>query len=369
MKVGILTFHRAINYGAVLQAWALQKKVKSMGCECDVLDYNSEQMKQYTAVINMFEKPKTLKSYLSAIVKAPFIILRKARFSNFVKKYLELTEKLNKDSIKKCEAEYDGVIVGSDQVWNDYLTGFDKAYFLDFIKEKRKWSYSVSLGFTEIPSHLRSEYHNLLSNFSEISMREQSAADIIEDLLERKVNICIDPTLLLDKIDWMSFIRNGCADQYILIYSLNKNIYLFQKAIQLAKKKGCKLYYICNDMRDIRKLSGLPGGEKVRYILSPTPVEFLNLIYHAQSVMTNSFHGTVFSLIFHKNFYCEAYYGDHQNNRIIELLENLDLSQRIVGSNFFYEGEIDWSIVDERLEREKEKSEKYLKTILVEKAV
>jgi hypothetical protein len=361
MKYGILTFHRALNYGAVLQAWALQRKISMNGCSCAVLDYNSKQMKSYTAAINMFEKPKTLKSYISAIYKSPFRLVRKIRFSNFVKKYLHITSTLNSQRLKGCYGNYDGVIVGSDQVWNDYLTGFDKAYFLDFIEGKKKISYAASFGFAQIPNNLKNDYRNLLDSFTAISVREKTGAEIIEELLDRKADICIDPTLLLDDKDWMYFIKKQKREKYILIYSINKNINLFECAIRLSQEKNLKLYYICNDMCDIHKLSGI---KNVKHLLSPNPVEFLNLIYHAEYIFTNSFHGTVFSIIFQKEFYCETNYGEHQNHRINELIENLSIKDHIICSDKINETTINWLEVEKKLKNDREKSEQYLIDVL-----
>lgn len=361
MKFGILTFHRALNYGAVLQAWALQKKINMIGYPCDILDYNSEQMKSYTAIINMFEKPKTLKSYLSAIQKSPFRMIRRIRFSNFVHKYLILTSKLSSQSLKSSYEDYDGVVVGSDQVWNDYLTGFDKAYFLDFIEGKKKLSYAASFGFAQIPNNLKKDYRNLLNSFTTISVREKSGADIIDELLRKKADVCIDPTLLLDYKDWMYFIKNQKREKYILIYSINKNINLFECAIRLSQERNIKIYYICNEMHDMRKLSGV---KSVKHILTPNPVEFLNLIYHAEYIMTNSFHGTVLSVIFQKKFFCETNYGEHQNHRIIELLDSLGLKNHIICSDKISENTINWAEVEKHLKNEKEKSEQYLISML-----
>jgi hypothetical protein len=228
---------------------------------------------------------------------------RKIKFSNFVRKHLKITNELNTKSLKECYKDYEGVVVGSDQVWNDYLTGFDKAYFLDFIEGKKKLSYAASFGFVNIPNNLKEDYRNLLNDFTAISVREKSGAMIIDELLSEKADICIDPTLLLDNKDWRYFIKNKKREKYILLYSSNKNVNLFECAIRLSQERNLKIYYICNEIYDMRNLSGY---KNVKHLLWPNPVEFLNLIYHAEYIFTNSFHGTAFSVIFHKKFFCET---------------------------------------------------------------
>jgi hypothetical protein len=165
----------------------------------------------------------------------------------------------------------------------------------------------------------------------------------------------------LDDKDWMHFIKKQKKEKYILIYSINHNIHLFDCAIRLSQEKNLKIYYICIDIHDRRNLSGV---KNVKCLLSPSPEEFLNLIYHAEYVFTNSFHGTVFSVVFKKLFYCETNFGEQHNHRIIVLLEGLGLTDRIICSDQINETVINWSEVERRLKNQKEKSEHYLLDML-----
>lgn len=352
MKIAIITFHRAINYGAVLQAWALQEQLKRMGHDVRILDYNSKQMKAYTKAFNMFGQNRSLKSYIKAAVYAPYRGYKISKFRKFVRKWLNVTSRLKQSDLCQMDKQFDLFITGSDQVWNDFLAGFDGAYFLDFVtKREKKASYSASFGFESVPVELVSEYKERLNSISKISVRENTGRNIVYDLLEREVPITVDPTLLLDMNSWMPMINVGSRKnfkKYILIYTLNPIKHLMNCAFDIAEKEDLAIYYISLDIKNLRDYREC---NRLKHLLAPSPENFLDLLYNAEWVLTNSFHGTVFSIIFHKKFYSEVDYGFQKNDRIISLLESLGLNSQKISENRPTQTsyDIDWANVEKLL--------------------
>lgn len=361
MKVAIITFHRATNYGAVLQAYALQEAVRQCGHECSILDYFCPTMEEYTAAFNMFEKEHKIKNYIVAGIKVPFRFIRKKRFQDFCKTYLRLSRPVK--NLNEVSGVYDSFITGSDQVWNDYLTGNDMTYFLDFVNsDNKKNSYAACFGYESLPENLEKSYKKYLVKFNDISVRDETSKKIVRELVgdEKAVSVAVDPTLLWTEEFWKKFRRENQRGKYILVYSLNREIGLMKCAKELSEKYSMEILYICNDIFEVKKHS------YVKHIFSPKPEEFISLIANAEYVITNSFHGTVFSLIFHREFYCEIQYGDKRNKRIEDLLEKVGCTNRIMTS----EGEFDeknniiqWNVVDDRIANMRKNSLEYLKKL------
>lgn len=361
MKIAIITFHRAINYGAVLQAYALQEAVRKKGYEISILDYACPVMEKYTASFNMFEKEHKIKNYIIAGIKVPFRFIRKKRFYSFCKKYLRLSKPV-RDLEDVCEV-YECFITGSDQVWNDYLTGNDMTYFLDFVNaDNKKNSYAACFGYETLPENLKERYKECLSKFNNISVRDETSKKIVSELLgeKKEVSVVADPTLLWTENFWGKFKKENTQGKYIIVYSLNEEIGLMKCAKKISEKYKLKILYICNDILEIKKYS------YAKHIFSPKPEDFVSLIANAEYVITNSFHGTVFSLIFHRNFYCETQYRDKKNKRIEDLLKDVGCTNRIMTN----EGRIDeqndriqWNVIDERIENMRKKSMEFLEKL------
>jgi hypothetical protein len=177
----------------------------------------------------------------NSIVRMP----RKKRFKEF-RTLLKMTPKLNADDLIGMEEQYDGVIVGSDQVWNDSITDFDTAYFLDFVKSpEKKLTYAVSFGFEAIPDELKIKYKELLKDFRIYNMREASGVKIIESLLNKKANLVLDPTMLLTRDDWdIIASKQSRKDKYILVYNLSPSPFLIKTVKEIARSTGYKIIAI-----------------------------------------------------------------------------------------------------------------------------
>lgn len=358
MKVAILTFQNALNYGAILQAYALQQAINKLGGDCEIIDYQCSYINEHYKTIR-FDNCKNIKKILVSASKIPFRQIRKNRFKNFSNTYVKLTASVDNDKIIDLNNNFDKFVVGSDQVWNYKLTGNDSHFFLDFVDDKKKYSYAACFGFDEIPDNLKQDYFSCLKHFSEFSVRDVTSENILMNLFngQKKVSVNVDPTLLLTKQDWENLSLDKSSDDYILIYSLNPRVLMDDLAKEMMIKENCKVYYICNDIYEYAKIP-----KEYKKIFSPNPKEFLSLFYNAKYVLTNSFHGTVFSILFHKRFFSEVNYGTHINHRINDLLNSLNLANRIIHKNLDYSTNvIDYEKVDFNLKSMREKSLEYLK--------
>ncbi len=365
MKVGIITFHRAINYGALLQVYALQKEIGKTGCTSEVLDYRCE-------IIENVYKPFKLKG-LESIKHFAYLVLHYPikrskinKFRQFTNRYISIGRKMESsdsdinDIWNNSADKYDLIITGSDQVWNCNCTNFDKRYFLNFNNpHTRKASYAASFGFNEIPQEYIKEYQELLEDFDRISVREIQGVKIMEDLLKRQVPTVLDPTLLLGKDEWSSIAKEiKVKKNYILVYLIVNSRTIFEFAEELSKKTGYDIICISDDL--VKKFDS-------NYARGIGPEEFLGLFKNASYVVTNSFHGTAFSVGFEKDFFTELLEPpSNVNSRLVNILELLGLEERqiINGKNSNFNNSINYEKVNRKLEIERKKSRDYLKSIL-----
>lgn len=362
MKIGIITFHRAINYGAVLQAWALQTAIKQFGCEVEILDYRNEWMESYSGIFYTYGKKICIKTILSVLRNLPVRFKRVQNYRRFNKKYLQLSHPLYKKDLPAIENKYDSFITGSDQVWNNYLANFDDSYFLSFVKEKQKKnSYAASFGFSNFPKELKNDYRNRLNAFNKISVRESQGISLVKEICGKSAILCVDPTMLIEKKQWECLLQPILRKKYILVYALNPIVHLMEYAEFLSETENLDICYISSEWKNIWDYR---ENKRVKHIIAPSPRKFISLINEAEYVLTNSFHGTVFSLIFHTKFYSEIDYITKRNDRIESLLLNVGLQSRIITEKLPEIGDnIDWMEVDKKMDSQKQTSENYLKNI------
>lgn len=345
MKFNIVTFHRAYNYGAVLQAYALQEFIKQMGYSVGVYDYCSPGENQYKGI-----KGRILHYILRLNKKS--ILVREKKYNKFVEEMLNLN----------TEKDSDIYIAGSDQVWNPCGI-MDPVYFLQFVAEASvKASYAASLGDTIVPEEKKDLLKAYINNFDFISVRENASKDALLTLCEKDISINVDPTLLHDADFWTNIADkiDNIPEKYILVYLMHKpqNINVLLK--WLKKETGYKVVVVDGQ--------GMVQGMLTHLIINDVavhnagPKEFLWLIANAQTVVTSSFHGTVFSLLFHKEVYS---IGSNPNSRIGHLLHICGLNMISENAvNFNRHNTIDWQNIDKILRQEREKSFKYLKRVV-----
>ena len=362
IKVGIITFHNAINYGAILQTYALQKTIVSLKANCEVIDYINEH-------VEIGGRPKisfrTIKSFINSLIHYNVKRIKQKKFSAFTRQHIKKStySRLDKDSLPITNKFYDLFISGSDQVWNYKITDFDKSYFLDFVVDHRKKvAYAVSFGLENIPSEKVADYCSLLSDYTSISVRENHGVKIVKEITDRHVDTVLDPTLLLNQNEW-----NELADiynikipynNYILLYTMVATSSILQFAVKLSKATKCKIVFL-NDSY-ITKINA-------KYFRAAGPVEFMSLFKHARYVVTNSFHGTAFSIIYNKDFFTGMLPSSLEvNSRLENILDIFELRSRQIIKNSQTEllQPINYTIVNEILSREKRKSLNFLKQVI-----
>lgn len=365
-KIKIITFHSAENAGASLQCYALQEMLKRMGCDVQIIDYQPLYLKeQYKIFINPFKHAKKenfLKSFLAFLFQNIYFVRRlkrKKKYKKFREQYLTLTrEYTNVEELRNSPPIADVYICGSDQIWNTNLTGgkFDPAYFLDFgSAEVKRFSYAVSIGKKLLPNEIDAII-DLTNGFKGISFRENSTKDIfLPHVPNEKIFSCVDPTLLLNAKDWEDCMpsRNLKNNEYILVYGLEPDE-RFQLILDMVKEKFSNV-----NVMDISQCN-LKLKNKTQRKFDFSPNEFLSFIHDAEFVITNSFHCTVFSVIFQKNFYTIPH--SKSSNRMRDFLENFKLSNRL------YKGQdLQWIVryddLDDLIMKYRKKSIQYLRLI------
>lgn len=357
MKVGIVTFHRALNYGAVLQAYALNKFFSNNGIDSRIVDYRSPNMEIFYKPIkaNPFKSPRV---FLKELIYAPRIKSKRKKFEAFIKKNIPTSPVYTKyDDLKCIVDDYDCFISGSDQVWNYKWMNMDEAFFLGFAPNGKKSSYAASFGFSQIPDEYKAEYKRLLEGFKHISVRESDGKTIVEDLLGREnVEVSVDPTCLISADMWNEIASESEENGYVLLYLLEKSEYLINYAKELARMNNTKVVIISDA---IKKISGL------EYKSFIGPDEFVGLFKNAKYVVTNSFHGLMFSVIFEKEFYVMyQQYAGAPNSRLINFVDEYGLEERVLSQDQpVFTKKIDYSRVREILELHRQESLDYVMSL------
>jgi hypothetical protein len=372
-KIGILTFHFADNYGAVLQVYALQTYLLSLGHEVKIIDYHPD----YVTKGGGFHLPTNRRKIKADIVIAYLRIQRlyawlfdrseqKKLFSDFRRTFLSIDNGNYPDakSIRENPPDYDAYICGSDQVWNPSVQyGVDPVYFLDFgSKKTRRISYAASFGKNTLDDEAKPRVASLLSRLDHISVREKSGIKIIKQLTGLTPHCLPDPTLLLD--DYTSVTAEPeIREQYLMSYVL-----------RCGDVVGDIQKYVADqlDLKIIVPNNPLKRWKDVGDVVYCGPREWLGYIKNARIVITNSFHGTVFSIIFKKPFITVGLTGKKEglNERAISLLEMVGLKERLLDCydesriRYLIEAPIDWASVDSSLQTWRMQASEFFETAL-----
>lgn len=361
-KIAILTFSRALNYGAVLQAYALKTAFQNMGVAAHVIDYRCPKIeKDYKSFVLKYHAGWRV--FLKSGIKAacfPFFWYCKFKFSKFWRKYLWDTPPMAADSIYQLNTQYDSFIVGSDQVFNPFGTGRDKNYFLDFVQDKTKrFSYAASFGGVKFGAEDEKFLKEALRNFSCISVREKQGADLAQKLTGMTTYVHLDPTLLLEQKQWEEISQIPPQKDFVLLYLMDRNSKIVQYAENLAKEKRLDLIFLS-------PVLNLPPNRVKGQHIVPTPPQWLGYFLKAKYVVTNSFHGLAFSINFNKKFFVDFLPPQRGvNSRLENLLDLTGLRSRLIDNiGTDYEAEIDWPAVNAKVAEEREKSLQYLRGIV-----
>ena len=352
IRIGIMTFHWACNYGAVIQAYALQEYIKQRyDCEVEIIDYYPDSFR-YTL------KKAFTPSYPSVMIHRLKEFLRERKIKDFRENLTLSSHYSSTKQLQEYVDQYDLLVCGSDQIWNPSFTRSGEgelttAYFLDFGGECKRISYAASFGCKQYPSDLITSVVDLLDRFDHISVREATGVDLIYQLTKKEsIRVC-DPTMLPDSSLFLKHVDVKKTQHLIGVYSL----------------RGINLGGFANICK-----SQLEGATAIKHIKSNTIPEWLETIYCSKLFITNSFHGMMMALRFHRNFAVLLEKGtlSGMNDRFITVLDELGLTNHIIEELTIEEANricrlfIDWAEVDEKIDIYRKESIAYLDTAIRE---
>ena len=364
MKVGIITFHNSYNCGSMLESYAIQKYVQYKGTDCEIINFSSEGQRD---LYKIMKKNNSIKNIIRNCILLPHkkkLELSNNKYEKFKKDNFKLSNEYKK--VDEIEDYYDVVVAGSDQIWNITIKDADDAYFLNWVKKAKRVAYAPSFGAKKISNYTKDikKYIDYLKSFNALSVREKNGQKWIKEMIGIDVPVLIDPTLLFNSTEYDKIIDNEYripSKEYIFFYCPQFNIAICKFVKKISKKYNlpviawsAKSYYLKGVNRYGFKL---PEYE--------SPAVYLKLIKNAKLVFTTSFHGSIFSTIYKKNFYTiknGEMYGD--DDRVRTLLESLKMEDRLIpfefDNEFDYMQNVNYSEYDENIKKLREKANLYI---------
>lgn len=358
MKIGILTFHCADNYGAVLQAYGLQKYLSNLGHEVYIINYKPKYLTTPYRPFR-YETPKggifiKLKYTLRNILITPIRLKRSIAFRKFRKAFLNCID----FDFNNAKNDLDIFVFGSDQIWNPQITnGFDKIFLGDFpaIRGKKAISYAASAGSVANINEIsdRKYIQKQLSNFYAIGVREES---LLKVLARTPCSLTIDPVLLPGKDVFLNIANHRINGRYLLLFQLYHDYKVEDIALKIAKEKGLPVVKI-NSSSESLKDKGI--------ISNASPELFLSYLKNASYIVTSSFHGVAFSILFERNF-TSVCLNPTSGERVYNLLQHLGLQNRIVtlSTQTYETNDIDYHAVNKLYETFRDESKHFIYTAI-----
>jgi hypothetical protein len=365
MKVAIITLHRVFNYGSVLQAYATQKVIESLGHEVEVIDYITEQRTNRVLFLSVpdFIKKDFLHKYNYILLKSISVLMKKASFGRFINQNMKLTKRkyISAQDLQNNPPVAEVYITGSDQVWNSqYNKGIDKGFFLDFAPDNcMKIAFVSSFGKGNLSPEESEETKRLIHRYDAISVREDTALKILEGLMYSNAVCLIDPTLQIEREHWLGLAAKRLVkEKYLLLMLLyNEDNGATEYAQNIARQRGLKVVKLSWEYKK-------PSGVDI-LMTHRSPQEFLSLFQHAEFIVTNSFHGLTFSINLNKQFIVVP--RNEFNTRIESLLRLVHLEDRMISEvSQLPEANksIKYDTVNSILDNERQKAKLFLKEAL-----
>lgn len=388
LRAGIVTlYHRNCNYGGLLQAYALQRVLARKGIDAEVLNLNLpfSKCKSYVNKFKHYSLHRSLsivKRTLATSLFASEDLKTKMRehqraFSQF-EELIPHSELITGESFIKQATGYDILIAGSDQIWNPgvwedclLLKGIDGSAV-------RKVSYAASMGCTTINQADESYLEEALRDYYAVSMREPKGKEIVSRVYDGTVSLVLDPTLLIEQKEWVELLPIGNKqphDPYALIYLVNKECRHIDRSIIACKEAGLQCVVIPLDPKSFVKANDYRDDSEVRFLVACSPNDWLNYLVNARVVLTDSFHGLAFSVIFNKAFWCFEETGfspdSNKEDRREAFLSNTNLVDRIITAdmqigNQMLDIPVEFSIATSYLEKNRIASLDYIDRCLSE---
>ena len=366
-KIAILTYHRVFNFGSLLQTYALQHYIELTGNQAYVIDYYPERLRKKRLLFHV--NPRWSKPFAKKICHLiPAVISRLLGYrmmNTFLNQYITMTDKsyIDENELRKDLPAADVYLNGSDQIWNvDTSDGeVDKVFFMSFLPEKKvKAAYAGSFGKDDFSENDLHQIGELLSSYNCISVREKSGLNILEKAGIKGGEWVLDPTFLLKKDEWLKISKPiKLPEHYLLVYNLNRNPEIIRAAELIAKEKNLKIVNFAHAFTFIKK---------ARNIIYPTPNTFITLFANADYVVTDSFHGTAFSINFNRQFICIP--APRFNTRLESILGLFKIEERLVRDGKYdkiIKNNIDYENVHTILQIERQKSYSFINQRIIGK--
>lgn len=351
-RIGILTFPNSPSFGASLQMFALYSAVSELGFTPEIINYINPYMQSKAHIGKTSAIKNTIVEILSVHGRKMF-----KEFESQMAKYPEHSIHSHEELIPISE-RYDYMICGSDQVWNPLVTGNDTAYLFDFCTQnEKKVSYAPSFGLEEIPEDLKGEYAKLISEFHSLSVREHQGVKIVKELTGLEPQIVVDPSMLITKEKWerQMCVFKGLPSHYIVKFIFNERHFVNSFCDALHKKHGYPIITIGG----IGPKKNLANG----YTGPIGPQEWLSIIHNADCVVTDSFHGAAFSIIFNKNVYISL--ASSTKSRLETLVDTYGLEEQVITEEAKeMPGAIDYDGINKLLNTKRDESLEFLKSSL-----
>lgn len=364
MDIKVITRHAQSNYGSLLQAIATATILERLGHKCEIIDYLRDDEHGLNGVLTYLKnKPAWNKNLLRKFI---FTAIRysderpaEMKFARMRSRYLNLTRRISKyDDLQNLDADI--FMTGSDQVWGMVQNGrYDEAYFLSFVKNRPKIAYSASFGRTDFTPQIIKDYKSMLSEYTAISVREDSAATLLKKWGIHCNGQVLDPTLMLTADEWSKYAAGSIIQQkYVLVYQIHNDSRLGDYAKRFADYVGLPLVRVSSNLRQVVRegnFKWLPSLDK-----------FLSYVKNCSYMITDSFHGTAFAINFNRQF-LEILPKNNTGSRNMSILNLTGLTGRIVNDfNDFTlaNQQINYKNVNTVLDVERQKSMKVLKNII-----
>lgn len=366
MRIGLLTIHTAHNFGSAYQAYALQEYLKGMGHEVDIINYCPQYLSRYTLFSQLkvsCSVVKTLKSLLHFFADPCVKWRHYFGFKEYASKYFYRKGKAFSE-IENIPGDYDAYIIGSDQVWNPDIMNYDSAFWGDFRhrKDAKVISYAASMDSRPLTDFEKKRYRQWLGFMTSVSVREEVMISLLQPLTSNTISWVIDPTLLIGALPFLSQAspvdNKSKYGKYVLLYNIIGTENIRQIADKVAEQYDAKVLTV----------KGFPSYDRHddSYTLNNvSPRCFLSLIRDAEAVVSTSFHGTAFSILFHKDYFTSPM--RQQGSRVMSLLKMLEMEDRIVTDiDNIPKGKTNYTAVDGLLDKQRLISRKFLERALYE---
>ena len=333
-RVATMTFHMAHNFGAMLQAYALEKAINGLGYRCEILHYRFHPIDRWGGIDTFSDLRQRLDlirgtlSYFSMIRKGFYDrqTPQQKRFNHFMHKHMRLSSKTYFTAEELAKADYDAYVLGSDQIWNTSITdGLAPEYFGAYFTnpDSRLISYAASCGTDRFQPEHQDEILPMLRRFHSISAREEGLTQYLKDTCQIPAQTVLDPVFLLTTQQWDRLLRKSTplvTEPYLLVYAFDVDDEIYHLARRIAKERNLKPVIV--------GYKSVPEFPDMLQMTDCGPLEFLSLVRHASFVCTSSFHGQALSILFNRNFYLVAHPKYYQRN--IDLLELVGLTDRLI---------------------------------------